>query len=257
MSRPIKLRKVCCLPESNKFGPFETPSDIKYYINMGLDEYETIRLIDLEGFSQEECAKQMNVSRATVQRIYMDARKKIAEALVYGKTLNIQGGKYRLCDDNVKGCGRGCGKARYGGGFAGNKLNEKERHVGIGKEEENKMVKIAVAVDNGKVTEHFGHCEEFVIFDSINNQIDKEESTVNPGHRPGFLPNFLNKMDVDVIISGGMGNGAIDIFNENGIEVVVGASGDAKEVVEKYLEGSLKSTGSSCHGDKHQGECGE
>lgn len=76
MGRPMKWRKVCSLPESNRFGPLDLSSDINNYVNMTVDEYETIRLIDLEGFTQEECAKQMNVARSTVQGIYIEARKK-------------------------------------------------------------------------------------------------------------------------------------------------------------------------------------
>lgn len=119
------------------------------------------------------------------------------------------------------------------------------------------MMKIAVASENGMVTEHFGHCQGFIIFDTENNQIIKKETVENPGHRPGFLPNFLNDMGVNVIISGGMGNGAIDIFNEKDIEVIVGASGNSKTAVEDYLKGSLKSTGSICHEHKHHDECEE
>lgn len=119
----------------------------------------------------------------------------------------------------------------------------------------NMMMKIAVASENGMVTEHFGHCEGFMIFDTENNEITNEETIANPGHRPGFLPNFLNDMDVNVIISGGMGNGAIDIFNEKDIEVIVGASGSAKVAVENYLKGSLKSSGSVCHQHQHHGQC--
>lgn len=119
------------------------------------------------------------------------------------------------------------------------------------------MMKIAVAGEKGMVTEHFGHCEGFLIFDTENNKIVKEETITNPGHRPGFLPNFLNDKGVNVIISGGIGGGAIEIFKEKGIEVVVGAYGNAKELVEKYLEGSLKSTESVCHKHQHHDECGE
>ncbi len=119
------------------------------------------------------------------------------------------------------------------------------------------MIKIAVASENERVTEHFGHCINFNIFETENDVITKVESIPNPGHRPGFLPNFLNDMGVNVIISGGMGGGAIDIFNEKGIEVIVGASGDAKAATEAYLKGSLKSTGSVCHEHQHHDECGE
>lgn len=117
-------------------------------------------------------------------------------------------------------------------------------------------MKIAVASENEMVTEHFGHCVNFNIFESENNKIVKSESVVNPGHKPGFLPNFLNDMGVNVIISGGMGQGAIDIFNEKGIEVITGASGNAEVTANSYLEGKLTSTGSVCHEHQHHDECG-
>ena len=60
MPRPIKWRRVCSLPERNRFGPLDANTN-ENHIKMTVDEYETIRLIDLEGFTQEECAKQMNV----------------------------------------------------------------------------------------------------------------------------------------------------------------------------------------------------
>ena len=87
------------------------------------------------------------------------------------------------------------------------------------------MMRIAVASDNEMVTEHFGHCERFILFDAENNKIVKSETIENPGHKPGFLPNFLADRGVNVIISGGMGSGAVDIFNQRNIEVIVGATG--------------------------------
>ncbi|HHW94392.1 MAG TPA: dinitrogenase iron-molybdenum cofactor [Mogibacterium sp.] len=119
------------------------------------------------------------------------------------------------------------------------------------------MMRIAVASENGKVTEHFGHCEEFKIFDTENNKIVNTENVPNPGHRPGFLPNFLADRGVNVIISGGMGGGAVQIFNERNVEVIIGASGDAEAAVEAYLEGSLESTGSVCHEHRYHDECGK
>ncbi len=110
----MKWRKVCCLPERNRFGPLDANTDEENYLRMTVDEYETIRLIDLEGFTQEECAKQMNVARTTVQGIYVEARKKLAESLVNGKVLMIEGGEYRLCDGSGNGCGRGCYRYRRG-----------------------------------------------------------------------------------------------------------------------------------------------
>ena len=94
------------------------------------------------------------------------------------------------------------------------------------------MMKIAVASKKGKVADHFGHCGEFLICDIENNEIKRSEIVANPGHKPGFLPIFLADKGVNVIISGGMGMGAINIFNERNIEVVVGIVGDSENAVE-------------------------
>jgi len=75
---------------------------------MSLDEFECIRLIDLEGMTQEQCAAQMNVARTTVQAIYGSARQKLAECLVLEKELTIKGGDYVLCDGSSKGCKCNC-----------------------------------------------------------------------------------------------------------------------------------------------------
>ncbi len=122
--------------------------------------------------------------------------------------------------------------------------------------EEKAMLKIAVASEGEKVTEHFGHCENFNIYESRDGKILASQSVPNPGHRPGFLPNFLNELGVKVIISGGMGGGAVDIFREKGIEVVVGASGPAKEAAQAWLDGRLVSTGSVCQDHVHEEDCG-
>ncbi len=114
-------------------------------------------------------------------------------------------------------------------------------------------MKIAVASEKEIVTGHFGHCENFNIYDVEDKKIVKTESIPNPGHKPGFLPNFLNDMGVNVIISGGMGGGAVQIFNEKGIEVVVGARGDSRAAAEGYLGGQLKTTGEACN--HNHGEC--
>jgi uncharacterized protein len=118
MPRPIKWRKVCCLPQTMRFGPLDSTVDANSRVNMTVDEYETIRLIDIEGFTQEECANRMYVARTTVQGIYNEARKKLAESLVNGRMLVIEGGEYRICDGSGNHCGgRGCHRQRCGRGF--------------------------------------------------------------------------------------------------------------------------------------------
>lgn len=115
MPRPRKWRNVCCLPPVDSFIP-QAPDDATgEAVVMTVDEYETIRLIDHEGFSQEACSGYMNIARATVQLVYNNARRKIARALVEGLALRIQGGEYHLCDGREATCGcGGCRKHRCG-----------------------------------------------------------------------------------------------------------------------------------------------
>lgn len=99
MARPRKWRRVCTLPEVDKFGPIDISQVTNESITMTVEEYETIRLMDIQGLNQEQCAETMGVARSTVQRIYDDARKKLADSLVNGKILKIEGGDYKLCSD--------------------------------------------------------------------------------------------------------------------------------------------------------------
>ncbi len=113
MSRPKKWRIVCCMPDRDRFGPLDPRPVHGDTVHMTIDEYETIRLIDLEKFTQEECAVQMNVARTTVQGIYDNARTKLAESLVNGREICIKGGDYRLCDGTGRMCrNEGCCRRR-------------------------------------------------------------------------------------------------------------------------------------------------
>lgn len=123
------------------------------------------------------------------------------------------------------------------------------------------MRKIAVPVQGDNVSAHFGHAPEFKLFSVENNNISKEEVLENPGHQPGLLPRLLNEAGADTIISSGMGQKAIAIFEQNNIEVVCGVSGSAKLAVENYLNGNLDTSDNACsHGEgehhhthEHQG----
>lgn len=110
--RPKKCRKVCCLPSVRAFTPVNV-NPKQAVVVLTVDEYEAIRLIDKEGFSQEECGEYMHIARTTVQQIYTSARRKLADMLVDGATLRIEGGDYRLCDGEEVVCGcNGCRKHR-------------------------------------------------------------------------------------------------------------------------------------------------
>ena len=108
MPRPRKCRRICALPRWNTFGPLE--GGAAELVEMAVEEYEAVRLIDLLGCTQEECAGQMGVARSTVQQVYDRARRKLATALVEGRQLVISGGDYMLCAQ-AEGCaGRDCAR---------------------------------------------------------------------------------------------------------------------------------------------------
>jgi len=117
-------------------------------------------------------------------------------------------------------------------------------------------MKIATACMGAQISQHFGHCENFRIYEADGGKVLSEENVPNPGHRPGFLPNFLGDKGVEVVIVGGIGGGAIEIFNERGIDVITGAQGDARAAVDAYLAGTLVSTNSECHEHAHADNCG-
>ena len=170
MARPLKRRNICSLPESNRFGPLNTHRDPKETVRMTVDEYEAIRLIDLEGFTQEECAEQMGVARSTVQGIYLEARKKLAEVLVNGKLLFIEGGEYRLCEGSGTACGRACRRHRLGLCFATEKTVRPDPNTN----ERRTPMKIAIPVEentlDAKVSSSFGRAAYFLIFDTQSDE---------------------------------------------------------------------------------------
>ena len=116
-------------------------------------------------------------------------------------------------------------------------------------------MKVAVAVSENQVAQHFGFCELFRVYNVVDGKVVGKEDVANPGHKPGFLPVFLKSKGVEVIIAGGMGGGAVDLFNENKIEVIVGITGDIDKTISSYIAGELVSTCSVCHEhtmDKHE-----
>lgn len=103
MTRPKKCRKVCFQPGVDYFKPAGIPLRFLSEVCLSLDEVESIRLKDLEGMDQKQCAGHMNISRSTFQRILTSARKKIADALLNGKAVRITGGNYEATEIIIQG----------------------------------------------------------------------------------------------------------------------------------------------------------
>lgn len=252
MARTEKKRRVCKMPKNCQFY---SEKEKNHGIVMKVEEYECIRLIDYMAFTQEECAMQMQVSRATVQSIYASARKKLSRFLVEGMSLQIEGGDYRLCegDSSKEGCsGKGfCSlesgrrqASRYDM-YAANNMNKERR-----------IMKIAVTYENGQVFQHFGHTEQFKVYEVEDGKIVKSEIVDTNGQGHGALAGFLFNGGVDVLICGGIGGGARNALAEAGIELYPGAQGDADAQVESFIAGTLNydpDTMCSHHEHDHEG----
>jgi predicted Fe-Mo cluster-binding NifX family protein len=108
-------------------------------------------------------------------------------------------------------------------------------------------MKFAIPLSEGKLTAHFGHCREFALIEVDNNEITKKETHVPPPHEPGVLPAWLHSLGADVIIAGGMGGRAIDLFEQNGINVIIGAPTlEPEELVRGYLNHTLETGVNVC-----------
>lgn len=244
MARPAKKRRVCEEPLCRRFVP-QTAWSNEGRVILTVDEYESIRLIDYEGLTQKECAEQMNLVRTSITAIYASARKKVADSIVNGRELCIQGGNYELCNGNLNCCRQ--------------RLKSGNRCLGKMKDEwrKRRMV-IAVTYENGQVFQHFGHSEYFKIYQVEDGKILKSEVYDTNGQGHGALAGFLHEYSVDVLICGGIGGGARNALAQMGIELFPGVTGAADDAVKALIEGSLSydpDTMCSHHSGEHN--CGE
>lgn len=118
-------------------------------------------------------------------------------------------------------------------------------------------MKIAVAKNGTHVSAHFGHCEGFEVVEVKSDAVQVKTFLKNPGHQPGFLPQFLSETGIQVIIAGGMGAMAQNLFKDQGIEVVISEADTIENVIQQYLEGNLQSTDAVCDHHSHADSCGE
>ena len=224
MSRPTKCRRVCRFPENLEFSTME--KQVSEPIILTVDEYETIRLIDKEGLSQEECGTQLGVGRTTAQKIYETARRKLADALVLGRSLKIEDGEYYLCNGNSEFCyKRDCAKRQQ----------IKEYNIEKGEN----VMRIAVTYEGGEIFQHFGHTEQFKVYDVEEGKVIESRIIDTNGQGHGALADVLHALNVDIIICGGIGGGAQMALASLGIKLYGGVSGNADAAVEAFLANNL------------------
>ncbi len=119
-------------------------------------------------------------------------------------------------------------------------------------------MKIAISTDGDKVSSHFGRCDKYTIFETVDKKISAKTEVDTPPHQPGLLPVFLNKYGVNTVISGGMGPRARNLFLGMNIQPIVGVRGKIGDVIAAFLDGTLEQGESLCtHGEGgHSGQCG-
>jgi predicted Fe-Mo cluster-binding NifX family protein len=113
-------------------------------------------------------------------------------------------------------------------------------------------MKIAISTDQGYVSAHFGRCPSYTVFEINDGIIQSKEEIPNPGHQPGFLPQFLAERGVNAIIAGGMGPRAQALFSQKNIDFIIGVQGSIDEVIQKYLNHELVAGEDLC-GRGHEG----
>lgn len=248
MPRPTKCRRVCSFPETVEFSPKGEITGKPVILTV--DEFETIRLIDKENLSQEECGAQLGVGRTTAQKIYETARKKIADALVLGCTLKIEGGDFHLCSGSVDFC--------YKNNCIKRQIQNKYKT-----EKGDNTMRIAVTYENGKIFQHFGHTEQFKLYDIEDGKIVNTQVIDTNGSGHGALAGILSAVKADVLICGGIGGGAKTALAENEIKLFGGVSGNADDAVNAFIENRLlfnPAVRCTHHDHEHRNEehtCGE
>mgnify|MGYP001034013935 FL=1 len=228
MSRPRKCRKVCQMPEIREFHPV---GEIlcQSAVVLSVDEYEAIRLIDRQGFSQEECARYMQVARTTVQMIYDSARKKLAEALVSGLPLKIEGGDFQLCDGKEEYCG--CGGCR----------SHRRKQMLMQHKEDGKM-RIAIPLDENRqdICIVLSRAPYFLFQDEDSQTIVENPAAKAQGGAGVQAAQFLVDNGVNVLITVRCGQNAADVFTAAGMKIYKSAGKTAAEDLEAFAEGSLE-----------------
>ena len=236
MARPQRRRRICREPEYRHFQPdgIAGPEEV----NLTCDEFEIIRLVDHLGLTHEQAAKRMDISRTTATECYESARRKIAEAIVTGKCLTIGGGSYRLCPGD--GCESRCGPSAP-------PISQQPKG-------ENTM-RIAVTYEDGGIFQHFGHTSQFKLYDVENGRVVRAAVVDTNGSGHGALAAFLQAFQVDKLICGGIGGGAINALANAGIDLYPGIDGSADMAVMQLLAGVLpKRTDVRCSHHDHHGE---
>ncbi len=231
MGRCKQSRLIFSTPSVAGFRPYGRCGRRGECITLLFDEYEAVRLLDYEGRQQVEAADLMKVSRPTLTRIYMEARKKMAQSMVEGRPLVITGGNPDFST------------------YQSNKTN-----IIIMNQ------KIAIPTNNGVLWPHFGKAPQVTIVTVEEGLVKETVVLESPEHEHGAMPRFIAAQGCTDVLCGGLGGGAVNMLNQLGIQVHAGAPAiPVAELLSQYLGGTIVYGDGTCHhdgcgGHHHHGE---
>ncbi len=231
MPRRPKWRCVQWHSGARLFKPAGVAERDLEHVLLTLPGLEVLRLLDLEGLDQQQAAAALHVSRSTVSRMAAAARHAVAEAIVTGKALVIDGGPAAVMRPLIE-----------------TEPNGQSHHT------EGEHMVIAVPYLDGQVNAHFGSTQAFLIARTSDSQVVESAVYEIPGlqHSHRGIAGFLADQGVTVIIAGGMGGPMQESLKQSGFSLYCGVSGDAGQAVEAFLRGEIEPNDATC--GHHHGE---
>jgi len=235
MPRPKKRRTVCDLPRFSRFAPLDIPRGAEGAIIMTVDEYEVLRLIDGERFTQQETSEKMQVSRTTVQAIHDQASRKMAECLVNGRELIIEGGDYQTCTGSRRcrwktSCPRNARDRRIDG------LTE----TTIEGKEEAMAIVVPVNKDGKTVDGMLARAAQFAVVENGTVRYVSNDAAHSQGGAGVKAAQQLIDLGADVVITRQCGVNAAELFAAANVELYRVESDSLEETLTDYREGKLE-----------------
>ena len=235
MPRPRKCRMVDAKPGVWLFKPQGIPARLLDEVYLPIEGYEALRLADLEGLRQDEAAAKMKVSRQTFGRILSDARRAVADALIHGLALRIEGGDYRMRNDNLE---------QTAGRDAGAPMAHPAAHT---PQRKSNMRKIAVSSEgptlDSPVDPRFGRAAGFVIIDPETMAFEYVDNGASQAMSQGAgiqTAELMTQHDVGVVLTGYVGPKAFHSLSAVGIKIGQNLESlSVRAAVEKYKSGQV------------------
>ncbi len=232
MARPPKWRCLECRPGTRVFGPAGVPVRDLDKVLISFDELEALRLLHLEGATQEEAGLRLGVSRSTVSRMAQRAHRAATEALVLGKAICVEGGPVTVVLVSSDATGE----------------SDAIRTAEQGEPIEGETMIIAVPYLQGDVNAHFGSTQAFLIAKAVDGRVEQTSIFEVQGmqHNHSGIAGFLKEQGVEVILAGGMGAPMQQALKQHGFSLYCGVTGPALEAIDAFLAGKIEHSESTC-----------